>query len=51
MSLRAEGVAIPGKQNSKIKRQNDKAKFKNEEGFSALSLGFPGSDGAGCASQ
>ncbi len=31
LSLRAEGVAIPAKQNSKIKRQNDRAKMKNSQ--------------------
>ena len=37
LSLRAEGMAISGKQNSKIKRQNDRAKFKNVvRGFSLV---------------
>jgi len=41
-SLRAEGVAIPGKQNSKIKVQSEEGKNKskvkdqNEEGFYIL---------------
>jgi len=34
LSLRAEGVAILGKQNAKIKMQNDRAKMKKQSAVS-----------------
>jgi len=38
LSLRAEGVAISGKQNSKIKMQNDRARIKKQSVISSQQL-------------